>query len=114
MRTSKYHTSNPPLKNKQLRARVCEQQYNIVREKATQAGIDMSEYIRQATINGYIRSVNYSYDTEEIRALKNLLTEYKKHFIKIGNLIKNHHPRLNEEITVLKDSLQRTVDKINL
>jgi hypothetical protein len=63
---------------------------------------------------GYIQAVPQTLDLNEIRLLKNLLIEYRTNFSRISNLIKISDPGLHLEVALLKDSIQRVIQKINI
>lgn len=94
--------------------RFTKNEVEIVKQKAQNAGMSFSAYCREITVNGYVQAVRNAYDMNEIRLFKNLLLEYKTNFSRLSNLIKAHYPRLDEEITELKNSIQKVIDQINL
>ena len=86
----------------------------LIKQKSKSAGMSFSAYCREMSVKGYVQVVRTSYDIREIRLFKDLLLEYKINFSRLSNLIREHHPKLNEEITVLKNSIQQVIDKINV
>jgi hypothetical protein len=100
--------------SKRTTVRYTESEYQIVKSKSGKAGLSFSDYCRQATIVGYIQAVAQPQDLNEIRLLKNLLIEYRTNFSRISNLIKISDPGLHLEVSILKDSIQRIIQKINL
>ena len=99
-------------KNKTIR--FTKNEAELVKQKSNNAGMSFSAYCREMAVNGYVQAVRNAYDMNEIRTFKNLLLEYKTNFSRISNLIKERNPLLNEEITKLKNSIQKIIDNINL
>ena len=87
---------------------------SIVKQKSKEAGMSFSAYCREMAVNGYVQAVRAPYDINEIRLFKNLLLEYKTNFSRLSNLIKEHNPKLDEEITALKNDIQNIINKIIL
>jgi hypothetical protein len=86
----------------------------LIKQKSENIGISFSAYCREIAVNGYVQAVRNVYDMNEIRVFKNLLLEYKTNFSRMANLIKERNLQLDEEITVLKNSIQQLINKINL
>ena len=99
-------------KNKTIRFTKAE--VEIIKQKSKNAGMSFSAYCREMAVKGYVQVVRTSYDIREIRSFKDLLLEYKINFSRLSNLIRERNPKLNEEITVLKNSIQQVMDKINV
>ena len=94
--------------------RFTKNEVEIIKQKAQNAGMSFSAYCREIAMNGYVQAVGNAYNMNEIRLFKNLLLEYKTNFSRLSNLIKAHYPRLDEEISALKNSIQSIIDQINL
>ena len=85
-----------------------------IKQKAQSSALSFSAYCREMAVNGYVQAVRAPYDINEIRLFKNLLLEYKTNFSRLSNLIKEHNPKLDEEITALKNDIQNIINKIIL
>lgn len=89
-------------------------EYKNVKKKAADAGMSFSDFCRQMTIQGYVKAAPSPLYLQEIRRFKNMLLEYRTHFSRISNFIKNNDPSLNGEVLLLRNAIQAIIEKITI
>lgn len=81
----------------------------LIKVKAKDCGLSVSEYLRRCGLN---KSVPKSMNTEELEVYKDLKKFYNN-FTSISNLlVKGDHARMIQEIEELKSSLKEHLKKI--
>ena len=96
------------MKPKTLRFRVSNSEYYIIKNKAKQAGVSTSEFLRAVALD---YNLSYKLTEEEIEVYKNL-NKFSDNFRRIGNLFKVGDSTKVKEVSVetallIRDHLNR-------
>lgn len=92
------------LRNKQLKIRVTEYEFQMIQERMKQSGsASLREFLVEVAINGYLINVDYS-------DIKSLAYEINK----IGTNVNQIAHRVNSENMVYKNDIREVQDKIDL
>lgn len=96
------------MKTKRLELRLSYFEYTLIKSKAEQAKMSMSEYIRSCSLGKHINITNkIDIDTYQ------LLASYHTNFKRISNLIKeNQEPQLKQELENTLKQIQTTLNHI--
>ena len=74
----------------------------LLKKRAEQAGISLSEYCRSSAFgNSVIERL-----TEEQLTHYKMLVKYKNNFTSIGNMFKKHNPKLASEVEKLTEEIR--------
>ncbi len=92
------------LREKQLKLRVTEYEYQLIRERMKASGSGtLQDYLLQAAINGYLIKVDYS-------DIKDLVYEINR----IGNNINQIAHKINSENVIYRNDIEEVQDKVDL
>lgn len=75
----------------------------LLKKRAERAGISLSEYCRSSAFGN---SVIERLTVEQLAHYK-MLINYKNNFARIGNMFKNHNPRLASEVEQLAEEIRK-------
>ena len=91
------------MKSKKIQIRVSNTEYYIIKNKAKQAGISTSEFLRATALN---YDLSYKLTQDEIEVYK-LLNKYADNFRRIGNLFKLGDTTQVKEVSIETANLIR-------
>lgn len=81
-------------KDQRLEIRISSLDKEILKEKALNTGLSLSDYILYASLD---KRLNYRLSEEEISIFK-MLTSYANHFSRSANLVSKDHKAFREEM----------------
>ncbi|TMU54823.1 mobilization protein MbpA [Flagellimonas algicola] len=90
------------MKSKVIRFRCTIFEQKLLKVKARNAGLSLSEYCRRAAFDDRI----IERLTEDQIAMYKMLISYQNNFIRIGNMFKKRNPKLSEEVTLLAKEIK--------
>lgn len=81
---------------------------SVIKKKAENSGLNISEYCRRSSLN---RKISYRMTSEEMELYK-MMVKYKDNFVSISNLLERKNPDFAKEVRNVANDIKTQLKKL--